>query len=251
MSLKRRIGGAFGAASAYDEAAHIQRETALRLARRIAALPLPAEPRILEIGCGTGFLSHALQRHGVDGQWLLTDLAPQMVVRCRDRMGRREGVRYLAMDGEEPPFAAGVRFDLICSSLAFQWFDDLPLAVNRLAALLAPGGHLAFATLGQGSFSEWQRVYHGGHAPGYPSPETLMAMAPAGLEVSVDSFKLFQPFTSTLQFLHQLRAIGAHVRPDGARPLPPGAMRRAMRAFEAQGPVARYHIACCTFSRGA
>lgn len=251
MTVKRRIGNAFGAASGYDEAAHVQRKTATRLAGNIAALALPERPRILEIGCGTGLLSRALKRQGVEGRRLLTDLAPAMVARCRDWMGQSEGVHYLAMDGEELPFAPDVRFDLICSSLAFQWFDDLPAALNRLAALVAPGGHLAFATLADGSFSEWHRVYGRGDAPAYPSPEALMALAPAGFGASIDSFELFQSFASTLQFLRQLRAIGAHARRNGERPLPPGAMRRAMRAFEVQGPVARYHIACCTFSRKA
>src|SRR3546814_16589572 len=61
-----------------------------------------------------------------------------------------------AMDGEQPCFAEHVRFDLICSSLAFQWFDDLHASVARLARWLAPGGYLAFTTMADGSFAEWR-----------------------------------------------------------------------------------------------
>src|SRR3546814_16095652 len=79
-----------------------------------------------------------------------------MVAQCRDASGGVSGVHYLAMDGEQPCFAEHVRFDLICSSLAFQWFDDLHASVARLARWLAPGGYLAFTTMADGSFAEWR-----------------------------------------------------------------------------------------------
>src|SRR3546814_10718433 len=76
-----------------------------------------------------------------------------MAARCREGLGEGRGrFRYVAMDGERPCFAPDVRFDLVCSSLAFQWFHDLEGAVASLCALLAPGGHLAFTTLAEGSF---------------------------------------------------------------------------------------------------
>ncbi len=51
------------AAENYDAAASVQRVAAERLAARIAALPLPDNPSILDIGAGTGFLTRALARH--------------------------------------------------------------------------------------------------------------------------------------------------------------------------------------------
>src|SRR3546814_14322438 len=62
------------------------------------------------------------------------------------------------MDGEAPIFE-GEWFDLILSSLAFQWFDDLGGAVGRLAGLLRPGGSLIFSTLGRGSFARWRSAH--------------------------------------------------------------------------------------------
>src|SRR3546814_5301552 len=83
-----------------------------------------------------------------------------MAARCREGLGEGRGrFRYVAMDGERPCFAPDVRFDLVCSSLAFQWFHDLEGAVASLCALLAPGGHLAFTTLAEGSFDEWRAAH--------------------------------------------------------------------------------------------
>src|SRR3546814_19035159 len=83
-----------------------------------------------------------------------------MAARCREGLGEGRGrFRYVAMDGERPCFAPDVRFDLVCSSLAFQWFHDLEGAVASLCALLAPGGHLAFTPLAEGSFDEWRAAH--------------------------------------------------------------------------------------------
>src|SRR3546814_5328607 len=82
----------------------------------------------------------------------------------------------------QPCFAEHVRFDLICSSLAFQWFDDLHASVARLARWLAPGGYLAFTTMADGSFAEWRVAClacdQRAASPDYPSVTALAAVAP-------------------------------------------------------------------------
>ena len=73
----QRVRRAFdAAASSYDDHAVVQRIVARRLAERIAALPLPEQPRILEIGCGTGFLSAALRERLGPADWTLTTSRP-------------------------------------------------------------------------------------------------------------------------------------------------------------------------------
>ena len=67
-------------------------------------------------------------------------------------------MRYAALDGEHPDALPG-GYDLICSSLAVQWFGDLNAGLGRLAALLAPGGHLAIATLAEDTFAEWRAAH--------------------------------------------------------------------------------------------
>jgi malonyl-CoA O-methyltransferase len=239
---KRRIGRAFGAADRYERMAHVQRIVADRLAGLIAAEVAPPSS-VLEIGSGTGFLTRALMPRLPAASWVITDLAPEMVARCRAAVGQG---RYLAMDGEHPCFD-GPRFDLICSSLAFQWFDDLPAAIARLCALLRPGGALAFATMAEGSFAEW-RAAHGELTPGtpaYPSPDTLAALAPAGARVAIEAEAIPQRFADAREFLAHLREIGAHVPARARAPLSPGAMRGVMRRFEAAGATATYRVAYC------
>ena len=151
---KQRISDAFGAAAAhYDDHAGPQRFAA-RLVADLAQRQRPqGVRRILEIGCGTGLLTRDIQARWPDAEIIVTDLSPGMLDKAA--AGGLVAATFLAMDGEAPAFD-GPWFDLILSSLAFQWFDDLSAAIARLAALLRPGGSLIFSTMGQGSFARWR-----------------------------------------------------------------------------------------------
>jgi len=249
---KGAVAAAFGqAVTSYDQAADLQREVAHRLAQRITRLPLPSRPRVLELGCGTGFLAHALQARGFDpALWVMTDLAPPMVNQCRATWGPLAPYRFLVMDGEQPSLAKpeGAGFDLICASLVFQWFEALEASLHRLVALLAPGGCLAFAVPAARTFAEWRQA----HAalglscgvPHYPTPEALNRLWPEGGHGTVEPECLIRRYPDGRAFLHDLKRIGAHVPAAGHRPLSAGALRQVLRWLEGpEGVAARYEVA--------
>jgi len=235
-----RVAAMFDRASAYDRHAVVQRRVADRLAATIASLDLAPRPRILEIGCGTGFLSEALIDRLAGADWWITDIAPAMVERARARLGTSPNLRFAVMDGSAPDVPG--RFDLICSSLAMQWFEDLPAAVERLRNLLAPGGLLVFSTLAGGSFAEWRKA-HCGTIPGTPDYPTAAELSAMGLRVLVDSFAVRHE--DARAFLRALKAIGAGLPRPGHVPLALSRMRQVMRSFEAQGSRASYVVATC------
>jgi malonyl-CoA O-methyltransferase len=242
------IARAFDRAVDYDRHAMLQSTVAERLADRIADLPLPPNPRLLEIGCGTGFLGAALLPRLPGADWLMTDLAEAMVARAARRFTDRPGVRFAVMDGAAPDTHGP--YDLICSSLAAQWFTDLPDALARQYALLAPGGHLVLATLAAGSFAEW-RAAHAPEAaaagtPDYPAAEALAAMLPGG-EVVTET--ILVEHEDARAFVGTLKAIGAGTPRIGHRPLPPATLRAVMQHFDAAGARVSYTIAFCRFTR--
>lgn len=248
------VARAFDGAESYDVHARVQRDVAQGLARRIAALPLPVAPRVLEIGCGTGFLTQALHDSGLGGDWLVTDLAPAMLERARARLGalpaRNAAPRltFAQLDGENdtPP---GGPFDLICASLATQWFASEPVALDRWRQWLAPGGQIMVATLGPGTFAPWRAAHAAeGLEAGtlrFTPPEELAAIGPS--ELLVEEHR--EPHPDARAFLRSVRGIGAGTAAPGHRPLSAAALRRVMQRFEAEGAIATYEVVTCQLER--
>ena len=176
-----------------------------------------------------------------------------MTLRCRAGLGAQQNTSFCVMDGEAPSFAPGEHFDLICSSLAFQWFENLPGSLAKLAALLRPGGHIAFSTLAAGSFAEWRRAYDGvGEKPsvlnGLPITDIHSAM-PRG-DSNIDEQRIVQPYANGHAFLSKLRQIGAHTPPKGGRPASAGTLRRVLRAFDSNSDrQVSFHVAYGVFTR--
>lgn len=245
---RARIAAAFGRADRYDDAAMAQRIAANALAGRIVATGLLPKPRILELGCGTGFLTRALHEVIGPARWTVSDIVPAMVDRAR--AGLAIDADYRVIDGEGVDPALG-RFDLIASSLAFQWFADLPGAVARLAAMLSDGGLLAFSTMAANGFPEWTAALAAeGLAPGtpaYPDRDALTALTPPGFRADVEIVDIPQHHPDARAFLRGLKAIGAGTPAEGYRPLPPATLRAAMARFDAGPRVVTWRIAYCLF----
>lgn len=227
---KQRISDAFGAAADhYDNHAGPQRWAAERVAERAASFG-PAH-RILEIGCGTGLLTRRIAERWPDAEIIATDVSPAMVATAEQRIGG--AVQFKEMDGEWPT-AGDAPFDLILSSLTFQWFADLPGAVERSMKLLRPGGRLVFSTMGQRSLSAWRAAHTAfgleSGVPNYPEPEQLRDMLAQSGAVEVVAERVALEQRGALALLRHLRGIGAIV--PGARQLP--LTRRSLRQVMAQ-----------------
>lgn len=242
------VDARFGAAAdRYDGHAGVQREVAVRLAARIGRLDLPARPRILEIGCGTGCLTLLLGVHFPEADWTVTDLSPAMVAQARGRLRLGGAVRYRAMDGEYPSLEDGPgRFDLICSSMALQWFGDPARGLARLAALLAPGGHLAVALPVHGTFAEWRQAHEAlGLRPRmirFPRSGALR-LRRSGLTGRIGIERIVDECGDAMAFLRGLKGIGATASRPGTRPLPVPLLRRVCAEFDRAGARCSWRIA--------
>lgn len=206
--------------------------------------------RILEIGCGTGLLTRHLQASFPDAEIVASDISSDMIEVAQKRGDI--GAHFLVMDGEAPAFDAPW-FDLIVSSLAFQWFSDLPTALDRLLGLLRPGGSLMFATMAQRSFHEWRAAHVDcgleAGTPVYPSIEELRGMLQAHRDAFLFEEEYVHDFGGARGLLAHLKGIGATVPVEGRDPLSIGEMRKVMRRFDDGGGHCTYHVAYVRVTR--
>lgn len=225
-------------AETYDDNCRVQRLMADRL---VAALEGAGEPaRILELGCGTGYLTGLLASRFPQAEIMALDFAGRMVGLARDRV-RGRLVQFEVADAETTDFQPE-RYDLIVSNATVQWFATPGETLSRLAAALRPGASMLHSTFGPATFAELRSVLQDGGrlAGGLP-------LRPAGEWASMVSGAGLRPYASTAEsvtltypsaagFLGELHGTGATWRPNGSGggPLTPGMLRAALARYDAK-----------------
>jgi 2-polyprenyl-6-hydroxyphenyl methylase/3-demethylubiquinone-9 3-methyltransferase len=105
--------------------------------------------RVLDVGCGAGFLSNdlALRGHEVTGVDLAADALA--VAHAHDASGR---VRYRAGDALALPFDDG-SFDAVCAMDLLEHVDDPERAITEASRVLAPRGLFFFYTFNRNALA--------------------------------------------------------------------------------------------------
>lgn len=232
MPYKQKIIKSFNSSAySYHNAADVQPQVAERLAQYLSGVN-PAS--ILEIGCGTGFFSQHLQQHFPLAQIELTDIAPAMLENCKQRFPSHSNIKLTQMDGEA--INLPTEFDLIASSMAFHWFQDIESSLQKIIAKLTSRGRLIFAMLGENSLSEWREICEL-HAitvtPSFISTRELQRFFPE-LKIQVELTKQF--YRNAYEFLKTLKLIGANAPHIKHRPQTSGSLRRLMRLLDKKYP---------------
>jgi ubiquinone/menaquinone biosynthesis C-methylase UbiE len=110
------------------------------------AVPLTADMRALEYGCGTGLLSFSL--HPPLAHVTLADNSKGMLSVVADKLAERgmTGMRPLQLDLVRDPLPSD-RFDLIYTSMTFHHIADTDKILRDLYSLLGSPGYLCVADL--------------------------------------------------------------------------------------------------------
>ena len=243
MNLKQSIRRNFARrAGSYDRHAGVQRLMALGLLARVQEA-LPQARRVLEIGCGTGYLTSLLRQAQPRAQLVALDLDPVLINQARCRLGPEAQVSWLVADGEAFTRSG---FDLIISNATFQWFTQPREALKAHFQALNPGGCLAFATLGPQTFLELDASLHQAartlNLPGVPEipargfltlPDWEKLLKGAGFSGVLSAREMLEAhFPSVPEFLRALKALGAtNPRP---RPFTPRLFNALIRAYDAR-----------------
>lgn len=220
---KNRVRRAFSRqAPVYEENAPLQKEVARRLISMIPSRythPLPqgevgAEGRVLDIGIGTGFAIREFLSRSPKAGAFGCDISLGMLTEAK-----KAGAVLAGADVESLPYKENV-FDLIFSSLAFQW-TDLGRALMETARIIKPNGNLYFATFGDKTLKELAYSFNAACCSvgieGMPktmkfeSPQRVKALMEAAgfkdMEVKTELIK--NSYRSPEALLRSLKTIGA------------------------------------------
>lgn len=226
---KARVKHSFSSATeSYDEHAVLQREIGDRLVNHLEFTKIDPK-RILDIGCGTGYVTRLLCQRYKKADVTALDLSEGMVKATCCAHGRRlpwHGRRYhVVSDGCSLPFTDG-SFDLVTSNLAMQWVPEPMQMMREMRRVLAPNGLMIFSTFGRRTLSELRQALalisheRAGLVLPFPDVTSLgdsLMQLPIELPVTdTDIFTLTYP--DTMALVRELKHIGASSAAIQSRP---------------------------------
>ncbi|AMK74957.1 MULTISPECIES: malonyl-ACP O-methyltransferase BioC [Methylomonas] len=200
------------AAASYDSAAMLQRQVGLALLQKFPLQPTPGW--VLDVGCGTGFLTRRLSVGSLELPCLALDIALPMLQASRRNNGDLP-VDYFCADAEKLPFADN-SLQQVYSNLALQWCQDLPAVFADVRRLLSPDGQLVFSTFGPETLKElktaWSGVDDFAHVNDFYSVGQIRDfLRVVGLErVDVETVMYRLAYPSVLALMRELKDLGAH-----------------------------------------
>lgn len=237
---KQAIIEAFGrAASKYDQHAEFQRNVGHRL---LDKLPQDlSNYRVLDVGCGTGYFSHQLALRGA--KVIAVDISAQMLEQCRKRCAGMNVITVEA-DAEHLPFDMQ-EFDVVFSSLALQWCEDLSVPLAEMKRVAKLDATIVFSSLLDGSLHElkkaWSKIDSHQHVNEFlHEKQVKLALAQSENVIhDLDSIPVTVWYQSSFELMKDLKGIGAtHVaaRTNGLT------TRHSLRGVEEEYQKFRNHL---------
>ena len=164
----RQVRRAFSrSAASYDAAAQLQHAVEARLLESLdylddPALKREAPQRVLDLGCGTGRASAAMQKRWPKAQVVSLDLAMPMLRRSRAASKTWNPFvrtpRQLCADARALPLA-DASVDILFSNLCLQWVEDLDAVFAGFRRVLKPHGLLLVSTFGPETLWELREAF--------------------------------------------------------------------------------------------
>lgn len=211
---KQKIASSFSqAAGRYDQAAQLQSCIATEMLNRLQSIHFQPNT-ILDLGCGTGRFTRALAKQYRKSHVLGLDIAPGMIAVAQQRNGWWRKPDYILGDAEALPLA-DQSVDLVFSSFALQWCEQIDTAFQEVLRVLKPNGLFMFSIPGPDSLYElalsWQAVDQYQHVNRFVDMHILGdALLRLGFKLPVmDVDRHCLHYGSVIELMRDLKAVGA------------------------------------------
>ncbi len=203
------------AASQYHQAAKLQQDTAEQLVNRLDYIQITPKS-ILDIGCGTGFVSQRLKKKFPKARIVSLDLSLAMLQQLKNNSDRWfSKSKPVCADAEYLPFIAN-SFDLVISNLTFQWCQNTQQLFAGIQYCLKDNGLLLFSSFGTDTLIElrqsWQGVDNKVHINHFEDMHNIGdILINMGYHLPVmDAERITEYFPDVFCLMRSLKIIGAH-----------------------------------------
>jgi arsenite methyltransferase len=125
----------------------------------VAALNLRHGERVLDVGCGTGMLTHHIaEAVGSSGRVLGVDPLPSRIHIALDRARNRSNIAFEVSDVYDLAHHRDQSYDVIVCNSVFHWLPDKTMPLLSFWRMLRPAGRIGISTVAKGPRTVIQEV---------------------------------------------------------------------------------------------
>lgn len=204
-------------AHSYDEYAIVQKKIAHRLLHDLQSLAFQPQ-YILELGCGTGYLTQLLVDHFPEAQVTAIDLSEQMIHVAQANMEFHPRVQWKVGDAEQVDDLLQGSFDLIVSNAMIHWLETPEETIAKWLQWLRPDGWFFATTYGPEHFQELHTLFQEvemdygirpeQHAPPFYTSEKWVQLVGGLKDVSATESWDRLSYANCRTFLHSIQRTG-------------------------------------------
>jgi malonyl-CoA O-methyltransferase len=209
------------AAKTYDAAAVLQKLVRDEMFDRLDLIKVSPQ-KVLDLGCGTGHGSIALQKRFRSAQVFSLDLAFAMLEKTyaqQPLLKKAIGSKKLICADIENLPVADEQMDVVWSNLALQWCNDLDKSFTEISRVLKPNRLFMFSTFGPDTLKELRAASNDGstHVSRFIDMHDIGdALTRNGFNAPVlDVERYTLTYDDVKGVMADLKAIGAHNATQG------------------------------------
>ena len=211
----------------YNSRALLQQQIATQLAE--CTLRYGPLHRILEVGCGTGFLTNSVLSIHNPSTYYLNDLATEMIEHTMNQLNSTESIKPVLLPGDAEVIDFPQNLDAVFSSSTIQWFNQPDLFFQKAATAMRKNGILAVSTFGTQNFVEIRTLTNRGL--NYPESGQLKQIISRWFNIDIfHQETITQWFESAAEVLNHIKQTGVNCLHQPA--MSAGAVRKFMNDYE-------------------
>jgi len=210
MTDKNNIEKCFEKGSkTYNSKAIIQKKIAAKLAHLLLQNGLHTIERLLEIGCGTGFLTEQILKNFSINEYFINDLVDKSISDIKAITSNHKQPIYDYIKGDAETISFPKELNAIISTSTFQWFNYLEEFILKIKSQLSANGTLAFSTFGPNNYKEIKATLNVGLE--YKSQKNLKQILEPNFEIiHTEEWTEQKEFTSPVEVLKHMKFTGVN-----------------------------------------